>query len=64
MSEVDTWTGTWCPQCGPDMPCDEEGCCHSCGAMAVGEGAEQALALRRAHRRRVRRRRLVEEGRR
>lgn len=39
-----TWTGTWCPQCGPDVPCDEDGCCSACGSDAVGDGAEQALA--------------------
>lgn len=46
MSEP-TWTGTWCPQCGADVTCDEDGCCVVCGATAVGEGAEQALDLRR-----------------
>lgn len=40
------WTGTWCPLCGPGLPCDDDGCCSACGATAVGEGAEQALALR------------------
>ena len=40
------WTGTWCPQCGPDVACDDEGCCTSCGATCVGEGVEQALAWR------------------
>ena len=40
------WTGTWCPQCGPDVSCDDDGCCSACGATAVGEGTEQALALR------------------
>lgn len=40
------WTGTWCPHCGPDVSCDEDGCCAACGATAVGEGVEQALALR------------------
>jgi len=40
--------GTWCPQCGPDVACDEDGCCSACGATCVGEGAEQALAWRAA----------------
>jgi len=43
MSE---WTGTWCSQCGPDVTYDEDGCCCTCGANCVGDGAEQALALR------------------
>ena len=41
-----THTGTWCPQCGPDVLCDEDGCCCTCGANCVGDGVEQALALR------------------
>lgn len=38
---------SWCPQCGPDVACDEDGCCVTCGADAVGDGANQAHALRR-----------------
>jgi hypothetical protein len=37
---------TWCPQCGPGVGIDEDGCCTSCGATATGEGAEQALRLK------------------
>jgi hypothetical protein len=36
---------TWCPQCGPGCPIDEDGCCTMCGAGATGPGAEQALRL-------------------
>jgi len=39
--------GTWCPQCGPDVKCDEDGCCIECGSTAVGDGAEVALQLTR-----------------
>jgi len=33
---------TWCPQCGPDVDVDEDGCCDVCGADAVGPGADGA----------------------
>lgn len=33
----------WCPQCGPDGPGNEDGCCVGCGSTAVGRGAELAL---------------------
>jgi len=42
----DNWTGSWCPQCGPDVKVDEDGCCVHCGCDCTGEGAE--LALRHA----------------
>lgn len=35
---------TWCPQCGPRVAVDEDGCCASCGADATGEGADRAIA--------------------
>lgn len=35
---------TWCPQCGPRVAIDEDGCCASCGATAVGDGVDRALA--------------------
>lgn len=35
---------TWCPECGPRVACDEDGCCAGCGATAVGDGATAALA--------------------
>jgi hypothetical protein len=38
---------TWCPQCGPRVAVDEDGCCASCGADAMGPGADQALAALR-----------------
>lgn len=37
---------TWCPQCGPAVPVDPDGCCVPCGSTAEGEGAETAVALR------------------
>jgi hypothetical protein len=36
-------TESWCPQCGPYVPIDEDGCCAECGADATGPGAEGAL---------------------
>jgi hypothetical protein len=35
---------TWCPQCGPRVAVDEDGCCASCGADATGDGADRAGA--------------------
>jgi Lar family restriction alleviation protein len=35
---------TWCPQYGPRVAVDEDGCCASCGADATGEGADRAIA--------------------
>ena len=37
----------WCPQCGPReaVGLDEDGCCKTCGADAIGPGADQALKL-------------------
>lgn len=40
MSDTDGWTGTWCPQCGPHVGVDEDGCCNSCGCVAAGDGVE------------------------
>lgn len=34
---------TWCPQCGPHVAVDEDGCCATCGATATGPGADRAL---------------------
>ena len=39
---------TWCPQCGPHAWVDEDGCCRSCGADAMGDGADEALAALKA----------------
>jgi len=39
----DNWTGSWCPQCGPDVKVDEDGCCIHCGCDCTGDGAELAL---------------------
>lgn len=38
--------GSWCPQCGPDVTVDEDGCCVTCGATATGDGADAVLAMR------------------
>lgn len=35
---------TWCPQCGPGVFVDEDGCCRGCGSTAVGDGASEACA--------------------
>lgn len=34
---------TWCPQCGPHVRVDGDGCCESCGADAAGAGADRAI---------------------
>jgi len=39
-------THTLCPECGFDVDVDEDGCCVSCGATAVGPGVDAAHALR------------------
>jgi uncharacterized Zn finger protein (UPF0148 family) len=39
---------TWCPQCGPDVHIDEDGCCAMCGADAAGDGVDEAHKHRRA----------------
>lgn len=39
---------TWCPQCGPDVCCDEDGCCINCGADATGDGVEKAHRVKKA----------------
>lgn len=44
--------GSWCPQCGPHVAVDDDGCCQTCGATALGEGT------REAHRARIQARRL------
>jgi hypothetical protein len=44
MSEV----VTLCPQCGPNVGVDEDGCCTTCGADATGPGVEYAESLRSA----------------
>jgi hypothetical protein len=36
---------SWCPQCGPKVFVDEDGCCLMCGADAVGAGVDLALAI-------------------
>ena len=41
-------TKTWCPQCGPGVDVDEDGCCGACGADATGAGADEAHAWRTA----------------
>jgi type 1 glutamine amidotransferase len=34
---------SWCPQCGPGVSIDEDGCCESCGATATGAWASRAI---------------------
>lgn len=41
------WTASWCPQCGPDVAVDEDGCCATCGATATGTAATHAVVLLR-----------------
>lgn len=39
---IDTrWT--WCPQCGPHVTVDGDGCCDRCGCTAMGRGANRAV---------------------
>ena len=33
----------WCPQCGPGLSVDEDGCCMICGADAMGDVANEAM---------------------
>lgn len=37
------WTVTFCPECGPDVSIDEDGCCIGCGATAVGRAIEALI---------------------
>ena len=31
---------SFCPQCGFNVECDEDGCCVTCGATAMGEAVK------------------------
>lgn len=43
--EVDIWS--MCPECGPDVNVDEDGCCRSCGNGALlSEHAKAKLLAR------------------
>jgi len=44
-AEEDAPLMTWCPECGPDMDVDEDGCCVQCGATATGPWADKAHAM-------------------
>jgi hypothetical protein len=46
MSEIKEVQGSWCPECGPDVKVDEDGCCAHCGADACGRGSWLALGYR------------------
>ena len=35
---------TLCPECGPRVAVDEDGCCVSCGAVAMGRGVDTVFA--------------------
>ncbi len=37
---------SFCPQCGWDVPVDEDGCCNICGATAIGEAVDALATLR------------------
>ena len=39
MSEYDDIV-TFCPECGVNIPIDEDGLCATCGATATGKGVE------------------------
>lgn len=39
------WTGTLCPECGPNVLVDEDGCCNGCGACATGRGVEAVIRI-------------------
>ncbi len=36
---------SWCPECGPNVMVDEDGCCQMCGSTAMGPGATKAHDL-------------------
>lgn len=40
-------TGSWCPECGPNVTVDQDGLCSGCGNTCTGPGAERALLLER-----------------
>lgn len=37
---------SWCPECGPGVPTDCNGCCEKCGLMSMGPGADMAHIYR------------------
>jgi len=39
---TDELDGTWCPECGPGVRVDADGCCTDCGADATGPGSRRA----------------------
>jgi hypothetical protein len=34
---------TFCPECGPNVSIDEDGCCVTCGATAIGSAVNEAV---------------------
>ena len=34
---------TFCPECGPNVDIDEDGCCVTCGATAIGSAVNEAV---------------------
>jgi len=38
---------TFCPECGPNVHVDEDGCCRCCGALAMGDGVRSLDAYTR-----------------
>jgi hypothetical protein len=45
MSATNRDWDTWCPQCGPNVKCDDDGTCAHCGCDCIGLGVDAALAL-------------------
>lgn len=43
--EVMKQINTWCPECGPDVTIDENGCCVSCGSNATGLSVDRIYYL-------------------
>jgi len=39
---------SFCPQCGPGVATDEDGCCRYCGSTATGKAVEALVAERSA----------------
>ena len=35
---------SFCPECGPNISCDEDGLCIGCGATAVGSAIDELSA--------------------
>lgn len=40
---------TWCPECGPNVTIDEDGCCVTCGSNATGLWVDAVCCLLEAN---------------